>query len=95
MAELKPKEKDTDRIPPMACPVALNSFQGSTELGMYTLLSLGNQELVAAATTKSFPSPCALIWHGSFSTKINRAYLVGRHLPPAPYHTGRLGPLLM
>lgn len=49
---------------------------------MCTLLSLGNQELVAAATYQFFLLSRALIWHGPFSTQVDRAYWEAREASP-------------
>jgi hypothetical protein len=50
---------------------------------MCTLLSLGNQELVAAATYQFFLLPCALIWHGPFSTQVVRGSWEAREASPS------------
>lgn len=75
----------------------------SRELRILTLLSLGNQELVAAATAHVpfiILGPRPHIWHGLCPAQVARAQL-GRYLPPASLLSqsqasqGQLRPLSM
>lgn len=69
------------------CPLAHLSTVSretvSSELGILILLSLGNQELVAAATCHVLSTILgAHLWH-ELSTAQEVGAQLGRHLPPA------------